>query len=272
MSDSKTISIQCKGADVLPLDAIEDLQGNLKKRSKKDIDGIIKSIERYGFSFPFFVWNGDGHNRCMDGHGRIQALCEMRKRGVSLPLFPVAYIDAVDENEAKQKLLRLNSQYGQMSMDSVLEFTSGLEVEWDELALPDGETMSIGSQAAGVEAGSIENEYTRKVTSPSYEPSDIVPELKDLIDTVKTQRLIDEIKSSGISEDEKDFLIQAAKRHTVFNYRNIADYYSNADTEMQGLMESSALVIIDFNKAIENGYVKLSEQIAEQYKSDYDDD
>jgi len=134
----KTVNIQCRGADVLPLDAIEDFQGNLKKRGKKEIDAIIKSIENYGFSFPFFVWNGDGHNRCMDGHGRIQALCEMRKRGVSLPLFPVAYIDAVDENEAKQKLLRLNSQYGQMSMDSVLEFTSGLEVEWDELALPAG--------------------------------------------------------------------------------------------------------------------------------------
>lgn len=43
--DSKTISIQCKGADSLPLDAIEDFQGNLKKRSKKDIDSIIKSID-----------------------------------------------------------------------------------------------------------------------------------------------------------------------------------------------------------------------------------
>lgn len=137
------IRIECKGADVLPLDAIEDFQGNLKKRSQSDIDKIIKSIETYGFSFPFFVWNGDGHNRCLDGHGRIQALAEMRRRGESLPLFPVAYIEAVDENEAKQKLLRLNSQYGQMSMDSVLEFTSGLEMAWDELSLPDGSTMAI---------------------------------------------------------------------------------------------------------------------------------
>jgi len=31
-------------------------------------------------------------------------------------------------------------------------------------------------------------------------------------------------------------------------------------------MENSALVIIDFNKAIENGYVKLSEEIANQYR------
>jgi len=139
----KTVKIQCRGADVLPLDAIEDFQGNLKKRGKKEIDAIIKSIENYGFSFPFFVWNGDGHNRCLDGHGRIQALAEMRRQGVSLPLFPVAYIEAKDEDEAKQKLLRLNSQYGQMTIDSVLEFTDGMDVAWDELALPAGYNLAI---------------------------------------------------------------------------------------------------------------------------------
>jgi len=145
---SNPIRIECKGADVLPLDAIEDFQGNLKKRGKKEIDAIITSIEKYGFSFPFFVWNGDGHNRCLDGHGRIQALCEMRKRGVSLPLFPVAYIEAKDEGEAKQKLLRLNSQYGAMSIDSVLEFTDGMEVEWGELELPDGGMISLGQKVS----------------------------------------------------------------------------------------------------------------------------
>lgn len=142
------IKITCRGADSLPLDAIEEFQGNLKKRSKKDIDLIIKSIEKYGFSFPFFVWNGSGHNYCLDGHGRIQALCEMRKRGVSLPLFPVAYIDAEDEAEAKQKLLRLNSQYGQMSIESVLEFAQGLDIDWADLALP-GDFLCFGEANTG---------------------------------------------------------------------------------------------------------------------------
>jgi hypothetical protein len=138
------IRIECKGADILPLDAIEEFQGNLKKRTKADIEKIIVSITKYGFSFPFFVWNGDGHNRCMDGHGRIQALAEMRRRGENLPMFPVSYVEAKDEAEAKQKLLRLNSQYGAMSIDSVLEFTDGLEVDWDDLALPGG-TLYLGS-------------------------------------------------------------------------------------------------------------------------------
>jgi hypothetical protein len=34
-------------------------------------------------------------------------------------------------------------------------------------------------------------------------------------------------------------------------------------------MEDSGLVIIDFNRAIELGYVKLSEKIGELYGEDY---
>ena len=38
---------------------------------------------------------------------------------------------------------------------------------------------------------------------------------------------------------------------------------------MQHLMERSALVIIDFEKAIELGYVKLCDDIRNQYLEDY---
>ena len=36
-------------------------------------------------------------------------------------------------------------------------------------------------------------------------------------------------------------------------------------------MEQSALIIIDFDKAIENGYVKLSDEVAESFKLDYEE-
>lgn len=135
---NQQIKIACRGAESLPLDAIKEFQGSLKRRSKKDIDLIVTSIEKFGFSFPFFVWQNEGRNYCLDGHGRIQALRELRRRGVSLPLFPVVYVDAADEAEAKQKLLRLNSQYGSMTKASVLEFASGLEIDDSEIQLPSG--------------------------------------------------------------------------------------------------------------------------------------
>jgi hypothetical protein len=37
---------------------------------------------------------------------------------------------------------------------------------------------------------------------------------------------------------------------------------------MQELMEKSALVIIDFNDAIKNGYVQLSNEIEELFEDD----
>ena len=63
----------------------------------------------------------------------------------------------------------------------------------------------------------------------------------------------------------KDFLKVAAYRHVKFNYERIADYYANAPKEVQELIEDSALVIIDFNKAIEDRFVNISKDLLDQY-------
>lgn len=114
----------------------------------------------------------------------------------------------------------------------------------------------------------IDKKYSSKIKAPIYTPSMKKPSIFKLYDNTKTNELINNIKKSNITEDEKKFLTEAAKRHTIFNYSLIADYYANSNKEMQNLMEQSALVIIDFDKAIEYGYVKLSEDIAEQYLKD----
>ena len=87
------------------------------------------------------------------------------------------------------------------------------------------------------------------------------PRLDTLVDKAKYNELIRDINASNVSEQEKEFLRLAATRHLVFTYSKIADYYAHATPEMQRLMEKSALVIIDIDDAIANGYVKLSESI-----------
>lgn len=61
---------------------------------------------------------------------------------------------------------------------------------------------------------------------------------------------------------------KAATRHYAFNYKNIAEYYAHAPAEIQELMEESALVIIDYNNAIRNGYVQLSEDLKSLVESE----
>lgn len=112
------------------------------------------------------------------------------------------------------------------------------------------------------------SKYTKKVGAPIYEPNNRKPHILELVDTCKTKRLIRKIESSNISDEEKAFLIEAAHRHSVFNYQAIADYYAHSSKEMQELMEESALVIIDFAKAIENGFVQLNEKMIELYEKE----
>jgi hypothetical protein len=153
------IRITCKVSDFLPLEYIEKFQGNLKKRTKKEIEQIITSILKFGFAFPFFVWQNEGHNWCLDGHGRILAIQAMTRAFYVLdeagklqvkkelpppvPEFPVVFIEAKNKEEAKQLLLRCESRYGIIEIDGFREFIDGLEIEWGELALPNGELFQF---------------------------------------------------------------------------------------------------------------------------------
>lgn len=114
-----------------------------------------------------------------------------------------------------------------------------------------------------------DEKYTLKIETPIYEPKNAKPHILELCDKTKTSRLMKEIDASNVSNEEKMFLIDASRRHNVFNYEKIADYYAHSNKEMQELMEKSALVIIDFEKAIQLNYVKLCEEIKNQYLQEY---
>ena len=115
--------------------------------------------------------------------------------------------------------------------------------------------------------------YTQKIKAPVYEPKGEKPAIGELFDYGKTAQLVTEIDAAELPEDVARFLKLAAERHTVFNFRQIAEYYCHAPKEVQNLFEKSGLVIIDFHKAIENGFVHLTEELgklAEQEEADSD--
>lgn len=107
----------------------------------------------------------------------------------------------------------------------------------------------------------IDKKYSLKISPPQYLPNKIAPELYELCDKSKYVELMKNINLSNVPDDVKEFLKLGATRHIVFNYSKIADYYAHTSPEIQRLMEESALVIIDINDAIKNGYVKLSDTI-----------
>ena len=136
------IEIKCEAANYLQLNEITDFQGELKERTAGDMEKIKKSIKKHGVAFPVFIWqtekNGETINYCLDGHCRTRALRELQEAGEQIPPLPVAYVRASSEAEAKELLLKLNSQYGHMTAESVAAFLDGLEIDFNDLQLPDG--------------------------------------------------------------------------------------------------------------------------------------
>lgn len=124
-------------------------------------------------------------------------------------------------------------------------------------------TLFDAPQVETVDAMKGSLKYSRNVLIPQYLPSEECPHIESLVMLQKYNELLGEINRSNVSEEEKKFLRLAASRHLVFNYSLIADYYAHASKEMQELMEKSALVIIDIDDAIANGYVKMSKRLEE---------
>lgn len=141
--------------------------------------------------------------------------------------------------------------------------TEALHAHWgmDELAKWD---------VAGMEEEQ-EDKYNSKVSAPNYAPRDPQPpKVETLYDDTRTNSLITVINEVEMPDEVRKFLKMAAHRHTVFDYEMIAEYYCHAPKEVQELMEDSALVIIDFNKAIELGFVQLNADILAQFNDDYE--
>ena len=144
---------------------------------------------------------------------------------------------------------------------------SGGDWDWDMLA-NEWDLNDVTKWGLDLPIYPDEEKYTTKIESPIYEPKGIKPDEIDLYDLKKYNQLIDKIEKSNLDEKKKQFLKIASARHIEFNYSKVAEYYSHEDKEMQELMEDNALVIIDYDKAIELGFVKLFDELEKISEND----
>jgi len=263
----KTVKICCAGSGSIPISELTPFQGDLKSLSDENYEKLKKEILELGFSEPISVWMKGGKALTLNGHQRARTLQRMADEGYKIPAIPISQVEASSEKQAKLKVLALTSQYGEMTAESLSLFLDEADINLDEamesFRFPEVDFNEMfGGDPEGDGDG---DEYATKIEVPIYEPTGEKPGIEDLYDGNKTSGLKEEIDKADIPEDEKAFLRAAAGRHNVFNYEKIANYYAQSSPEIQGLMEKSALVIIDFDKAVEQGFVNLSDELVEKY-------
>lgn len=260
--------------DFVPVDDLAPYGRNARKHTPEAVNRLVAIIEDMGWTNPILA-DEDG---IVAGHKRrLAALAIYAKGGTirmaggggDVPAGMVPVLDVSGWTEAQRRAYIIADNQTTLESEWDGEVLR-LELSWlkDEgevdMALTgfDGQALAkaLGlTTTEGAHAG--EEAYTRKIKAPIYEPKGDRPAPAELYDETKTRELVEEIRAADLPEDIAAFLERAAERHTVFNFARIADFYASADAGTQRLMERSALVIIDFGQAIENGFVRLTKQL-----------
>ena len=190
----------------------------------------------------------------------------MAAKKLNLEEVPCITLEGLTEAQRKAYVIADN----QLALNSGWDLDI-LQLEIETLKEMDFDTILLGFDddffdiLDGPDDKESENPYTDKIEGLTYESTGEIYAPSDTFDSTKVSELLSDIEKSELNEDEKMFLRAAATRHYCFNYAHVAELYSTSGMEMQELMEKSALVIVDYDKAVENGYAKLREVIGNDY-------
>ena len=223
---------------------------NNPRKNDKSVDLVAESITNYGFKNPIII---DKYKNVVAGHTRLKA-----SKKLGLDKVPCIIADDLTDEQIRAYRIADNR---------VSEFS-----EWDnELLKKELETLEIFT---GFEINDFFEEddeiksYSKKIKIPNYEITENKPEIDELYDKNKCMDLMNKIKNSNLDSNLKEFLSFASTRFIEFNYNKIAEYYAHSDKEVQEYFEELILVIIDFNKAIEKGFVDFTERFFDEVEED----
>lgn len=275
---------------LLPIEEIKETPNNSRTHSDEQLNQIVESIKEFGFTNPCLI---DETKVLIAGNGRLYAarilgmklvptitlegLTEAQKRAYVIADNKIALNAGWDIQRLNLEMSWLHKQgdfnieklgFSKTEIDLLLNNAEQVIKNYDQNKQKSELTNNdLPAPPPEDSTNSEPEKYTRKIESPVYEPKlTEQPLITELYDTKKSDDLIKEIENADVGEDLKFFLRQAAKRHTIFNYETIAEYYCHCTPAVQELFEKSGLVIIDFNKAIEYGFVKMTKDLAANYE------
>lgn len=236
--------------EYIPTEELQEYENNTRLHSDYDIDKIIKSIKKYGFNDPIGIWKD---NVIIEGHGRLLAAQQL-----GIEKVPCIRLDHLTDKQRREYAIMHNrtAEYSEWDFES-------LKIEVADLDFGDFDLEEMVIDDFGNDFGDQGDKslYTNKKDTVQYEITGEKPNIIDLYDKTKYSELMNYIELLDIEEQTKEFLRIAATRFIVFNFKNIAEFYAHSDAEIQNIMEKLALVIIDYEDAIKQGFVKIKEEI-----------
>ena len=240
---------------------------NARTHDVKNLTAIRNSLDAFGQRKPIIVAKAnDGSLVVVAGNGTLEAAKQLGWTDIAVAQVP----DDWDADKARAYAIADNrtAELADWDKDQLAATLVDLDaVGWSmsQLGFLPGDLEYTADQfdTDDLSDGSI---YTQDINIPQYQIVGERPTVDELTDETKADQLRVEIMSADVPEDVRDFLLAAANRHVVFNYRKIAEFYPHASADVQRLMEASALVIIDLDNAIRNGFANFTSRVNELEK------
>lgn len=239
----------------VPIGSISFDPANARKHPEKNLAAIEGSLRRFGQRKPIVVRNGV----VIAGNGTLAAAKKLGWKEID-----IVRADDMSATDAAGFAIADNRTSELAEWDSAVlaEALAALQLDGVNVAEIGFDAEEVAALVENGDGEPPESTYTDLVKSPIYQPTGEKPAVSDLLDREKATGLIAKIDAAAnVEPSVKEFLRAAAYRHFCFNYQKIAEFYAHANPETKSLFEQSALVIIDFKKAIEGGFVKLTNDV-----------
>lgn len=227
---------------------------------------------------PIVCYDNNGELVVIMGNMRLRALREIGEKETTVKVLPAG--TAVEK--LREYTIKDNIAYGANDWDILANEWDTEELEAWGMEMPFFDDSALNGEGGDgkPDKEDLQNPYSQNIKAPIYEITGENPPIESLIDTTSLDRILANIEKSKVDEAHKKMLRIAAYRHAVIDFSKMAEFYAHADKEVQELMEDNALVIIDFDKAIEKGYVQLTKKLQSIYDQNpidpndvvYDDD
>lgn len=242
-----------------PTDSL-NLWADNPRNNASAVAEVARSIAEFGFAAPIVANLRD--RTVIAGNTRLLAA-----RKLGLAEVPVRWLDL--EPAAAHALALADNKLGEIATwddEKLAAVLAEVSADANDLLAAVGfsdEELARLLSPDEAPAGPAPVQYTRKITVPIYEPKGRKPAVAELFDDAKCSELRSRIDDLGetIPPEVAAFLRRAAERHVRFNFAAVAEFYAHADAATQALFEESALVIVDFNRAIELGFVTLADEL-----------
>lgn len=240
---------------------IPGLPTNPRQWTKSDVDKLARSLKETPELFearPIIAFPHAGRYVILGGNMRYEASKVNKADAVPVVVIP----EGTSTDKLKEIVIKDNGSFGAWDWDMLAN-------EWDDQPLSDWGVpawdIQSNDEPITAEDEELVNPYSTNCESPIYEIRGECPTEDELVDRTKVDELLAGIESADIPPQVADFLRVCAYRHAVIDFELVAEYYAHAPKNVQQLMEDNALVIIDFDNAVRNGFVRMGKDLQAIY-------